>query len=49
MDGDGVNESKEELLELVWSIAPSAGDVDLGGGETGVSALLEFEASSSTF
>ena len=49
MDGDGVNESKEELLELVWSVAPSAGDVDLGGGETGVSTLLEFDASSSTF
>ncbi|MFT4623577.1 MAG: hypothetical protein ACI8PZ_002233 [Myxococcota bacterium] len=49
IDGDGVPESKEEVLDLVWSIAPAAGDVDLGGGLTGVSTLLEFRASSAEF
>lgn len=42
IDGDGVNETKQEILDLVWSIAPSAGDVDLGNGETGVSATFSF-------
>ncbi len=49
LDGDGVPEPKEEILDLVWSIAPSAGDIELGDGETGVSALLEFQASAATF
>ena len=49
LNGDGVNETKEEIMDLVWSIAPAAGDVDLGGGATGVSTLLEFGASPAAF
>lgn len=49
LDGDGVPEPKSELMDLIWSLAPTAGDVDLGGGETGVSAWFRLEAEPATF
>ena len=44
VDGDGVNESKDEIMALVESILPQAGDVDLGDGKVGVSTRFSFVA-----
>jgi hypothetical protein len=44
IDGDGVLESKEEIMTLIESIAPAAGDIDLGNNRTGVSARFSFVA-----
>jgi hypothetical protein len=42
INGDGVLETKEEIMALVEGIAPAAGDVDLGEERTGVSARFSF-------
>jgi hypothetical protein len=49
IDNDGVVESKAEVLALIESIAPSAGDIDLGGGRTGVSCRFTYVAEAVSF
>ena len=44
VDGDGINETVQEVLDLVESIAPLVGDVTLPGGEPGVSCTFSYFA-----
>lgn len=49
INGDGIPETKEEIMAIVESIAPAAGDVDLGEERTGVSARFSFIAVPASF
>jgi len=36
--------TKDEVMDLIWELAPLLGDVDLGDGEMGVSSMLQYTA-----
>lgn len=42
--GDGVPETQAEVIALIENVAPQLGDVDLGGGERGISSVFSFRA-----
>ena len=49
INGDGIKETKAQILKLIWSIAPSAGDVDLGNDRTGVSCRFTYSSLPATW
>jgi hypothetical protein len=42
LGGDGVPESPEVVLDFVWSLAPTIGDVTLSDGTPAITARLSF-------
>ena len=44
LNGDGVKESHDEVMDFLWAVAPLLGDVTFDDGQTGISAFLHWEA-----
>ncbi|MBT3223364.1 MAG: hypothetical protein HN348_30190, partial [Proteobacteria bacterium] len=49
INGDGIVETKAEILKLIWSIAPNAGDIDLGNDRTGISCRFTYSSVQATW